>query len=183
MKNNKFKFLLNLFFKGLLVVAPLYFSGYVIYWAIKNVDGMMDIGIPGLGILIVLIGITIVGYLVTTFITQPILDYFDRLLNKIPLFKLIYGSIRDLMEAFVGEDKKFNEPVIVDIEGGMQKIGFLTQKSMESINLPEHVGVYFPFSYAFTGNFVIVHKDKVKPLNANSAEVMKYVVSGGISEL
>lgn len=183
MKNNPIKFLLNLFFKGLLLVAPIFLSGYVVYWAIRNVDGLVNIGIPGVGILIVIIGITFVGYLVNTFITQPIYDYFSRLLNKVPLVKLIYGSIKDLMEAFVGEDKKFNQPVIVEIEGGMQKIGFLTQKSMENLNLPEYVGVYFPFSYAFTGNFVLVLREKVKPLNVNSAEVMKYVVSGGISDI
>lgn len=183
MKNNKIKFLINLFFKGLLLVAPIYLSGYVIYWAIRNVDGIFNIGIPGLGILIVIIGITLVGYLVTTFITEPIYNYFSKLLNKIPLLKLIYGSIKDLMEAFVGEDKKFNEPVLVEIEGGMFKMGFLTQRSMEKVNMPDYVGVYFPFSYAFTGNFVIVHKDKVKPLQSNSAEVMKYVVSGGITEI
>lgn len=184
MKNKTLRFLINLFFKGLLLVAPLWFSIYIIYIAITKVDSIIVTGIPGAGVLIVLGGITLIGYLVTTFITEPIYNYFTKLLERVPLFKLIYGSIRDLMEAFVGEEKKFNEPVLVDLTGnGLKKIGFVTQKDLSALGLKDEVAVYFPLSYTFSGNLYIVSKEKVTPINANPAEVMKFVVSGGVSEL
>lgn len=184
MKNKLIRILANFFLKGLLLVAPLWFTIYVIYLAIAKVDNIVHVGIPGVGLAIVVAGITIIGYLVTTFITEPIFNYFTRLLEKFPLFKLIYGSIRDLMEAFVGEEKKFKEPVIVDMnEYGLKKIGFITQKDLSILGLTDDVAVYFPHSYNFSGNFFVVPKSRVKPLNVHPAEIMKFVVSGGVSDI
>ena len=106
---NKFlKLILNYFFKGVLILVPIIFSVYVIYYVIKSIDGIINIGIPGAGILIVLMIFTLVGALVTSFITEPIFNYFDRLLNRMPFFKMMYSAIRELLEAFVGEEKKLN---------------------------------------------------------------------------
>ena len=124
----------------------------------------------------------IAGILVTNVITDPIKRWFYRWLNRLPLFKFLYSSIKDLTEAFVGEEKKFNEAVLVDVNGdGLKKIGFLTQKDLSSINLPGHVAVYFPWSYSFAGQVVIVPTDKVEPLNMNAADAMKFAISGGVS--
>lgn len=184
MKNKPVKFLMNLFFKGLLVVLPLWLSGYIIFWAIRKVDRVVDFGIPGVGFLIVIAGITLAGYLVTALITAPITAYFDKLLSKVPVFKLLYTSIRDLMEAFVGEEKKFNEPVIVEMNNsGLKKIGFVTQHDLSILKLNGHVAVYFPHSYNFSGNFFIVPSEKVQRLDSSPTEIMKFVVSGGVSEL
>ncbi len=181
---NKFvKLILNYFFKGVLILVPLLFSAYVIYSVIKNVDGIVDLGIPGAGILIVLVGLTLVGALVTSFITEPIFNYFDRLLNRVPLFKLMYSSIRDLLEAFVGEEKKFNEPVTVEMQNGFKQIGFLTQKNLSAIGLNDDVAVYFPFSYSFAGKVLLVPRNKVAALDMKPADAMKFVVSGGVSEI
>lgn len=182
--NKMIKSLLNYFFKGALIIVPLALSVYVIYYVIMKVDGLVNLGFPGAGLLIVLLSLTLAGFLVTTFITQPIFDYFDRLLNRIPLFKLIYSSIRDLLEAFVGEDKKFNEPVLVDMgQGGIKQIGFITQKDLSSIGLQDDVAVYFPLSYSIAGKLAIVPKEKIKPLTMKASDAMKFVVSGGVSEI
>jgi uncharacterized membrane protein len=102
----------------------------------------------------------------------------------VPLFKLIYSSIRDLLEAFVGEDKKFNEPVLVDMgQGGIRQIGFLTQHDLKAIGLESDVAVYFPLSYSFAGKVMIVPREKIQPLDMKASDAMKFVVSGGVSEL
>jgi uncharacterized membrane protein len=100
-----------------------------------------------------------------------------------PLFKLLYSSVRDLLEAFVGEDKKFNEPVLVEISEGVKQIGFVTQRDLSNIDLPDEVAVYFPFSYSIAGKVLIVDRNRVKPLKMKASDAMKFAVSGGVSEI
>jgi len=189
--------LLNYFVKGLLIVVPLGAAFFLIYWAVSSIDNALNLSsafvvdskgkplyIPGLGILNVIILILIAGVLVTNVITQPIKQWFNRWLNRLPLFKFLYSSIKDLTEAFVGEEKKFNEPVLVDVnEFGLKKIGFLVKKDMTVLNLPGEVAVYFPYSYSFAGQVVIISADKVHPIDVGAAEIMKFVISGGVSGL
>ena len=140
--------------------------------------------IPGLGILNVVVLILVAGILVTNVVTDPIKRWFYRWLNRLPLFKFLYSSIKDLTEAFVGEEKKFNEPVLVQInEFGVKKIGFVTQKDLSALNLPGEVAVYFPWSYSFAGQVIIISADKVKPIDKSAADMMKFVISGGVSGL
>jgi uncharacterized membrane protein len=192
------KVLLNYFVKGLLIVVPIGAAVLLIFWAVKSLDSALNLSgflwtdaktgkpvyIPGLGILNVLVLIFIAGILVTNVITEPIKRWFNRWLNRLPLFKFLYSSIKDLTEAFVGEEKKFNEPVIVEMnEFGLKKIGFLVQKDLSALNLPGEVAVYFPFSYSFAGQVIIIASEKVKPIDKSPADMMKFVISGGVSGL
>ncbi|WCT14957.1 DUF502 domain-containing protein [Mucilaginibacter jinjuensis] len=188
--------LLNYFVKGLLIVVPLGAACFLIYWAVSGIDKALNLSdllwisptthkpvyIPGMGILSVVVFIFICGFIVTTIITDPIKNWFNRWLNRLPLFKFLYSSIKDLTEAFVGEEKKFNEPVLVDMNGS-KRIGFLTQHDLSSIGLPGEVAIYFPWSYSFAGQVVIVSADKVKPIDKSAAQIMKFVISGGVSGL
>jgi uncharacterized membrane protein len=190
--------LLRYFIKGLLIVVPLGAAFFLIFWAIRSLDSALNLSdflwtdsktgkpvyIPGLGILNVLIIILIAGILVTNVVTDPIKRWFNRWLNRLPLFKFLYSSIKDLTEAFVGEEKKFNEPVLVEInEFGLKKIGFMVQKDLSALNLPGEVAVYFPLSYSFAGQVIIISADKVKPIDRSAADMMKFVISGGVSGL
>jgi uncharacterized membrane protein len=189
--------LLNYFVKGLIVVVPIGAAAFIIFWGVAKIDESLNLSgilltnskgqpiyIPGLGILNVLVIIMIVGFLVTNVLTDPIKHWINRGINRIPLFKFLYSSIKDLTEAFVGEEKKFSEPVLVEInEFGLKKVGFLVQKDLAKLNLPGDVAVYFPFSYSFAGQVVIVPADKVKPIDKGAAEMMKFVISGGVSGL
>jgi len=191
-----FKALLNYFIKGLLIVVPLGAAFLLIFWAVRGIDNALNLSgvflsdtktvkplyIPGLGIANVVVLILIAGILVTNVVTEPIKRWFNRWLNRLPVFKFLYSSIKDLTEAFVGDEKKFNEPVIVDVnEFGLKKIGFLVQKDLAALNLPGDVAVYFPFSYSFAGQVVIISSDKVKPIDKSAADMMKFVISGGVS--
>ncbi|RZA00226.1 MAG: DUF502 domain-containing protein [Sphingobacteriaceae bacterium] len=189
--------LLNYFFKGLIIVVPLGAAAYLLFWAVSAVDNALNLSdilwvdkhgrsryIPGLGILNVVVIIMIAGVLVTNVITDPIKVWLNRWINRLPFFNFLYSSIKDLTEAFVGDEKKFTEAVIVQVnEFGLKKVGFLVQKDLSKLNLPGDVAVYFPFSYSFAGQVVIVPADKVKPVDKNSADMMKFVISGGVSGL
>jgi len=191
-----FSILLRYFVKGLLIVVPLGVAIFLIYWAISSIDNALNLDflwhdkngkavyVPGLGILNVIVIIMIAGILVTNVITDPIKRWANRWINRLPLFKFLYSSVKDLTEAFVGEEKKFNEPVLVTVnEFGLKKIGFLVQKDLAALNLPGEVAVYFPYSYSFAGQVVIISADKVKPIDKSAANMMKFVVSGGVSGL
>ena len=187
--------LLNYLIKGLLIVVPIALSFFLVFWAVTTVDSWLNINnilgvnpitganrnIPGLGLGLVITIILLAGIFVSYFVTEPMYNWFQRTLNKLPLLNFIFSSIKDLTEAFVGDEKKFNNPVLVDVEGGMKRIGFLTQNDLSKLDLPNDVIVYFPFSYSFAGQVYVVSKDKIKPLNISAAEAMKLVVSGGVS--
>ncbi|SMD18043.1 DUF502 domain-containing protein [Pedobacter nyackensis] len=187
--------LLNYLIKGLLIVLPIALSVFIVVWAVTTVDSWLNVNnilgvdpntgasrnIPGLGLALVISLILIAGIFVTYFVTEPMYDWFHRLLDKIPFLKFIYSSIKDLTEAFVGDEKKFNNPVLVEVGGDLKRIGFLTQSDLKSINLPGESIVYFPFSYSFAGQVYVVKHEKIKPLNMSAADAMKLVVSGGVS--
>jgi len=192
-----FRALLRYFFKGLIIVVPMGAALFLIYWAVSSLDNTLNLSdilwhdktgkpvyIPGLGILNVVVLIMVAGILVTNVVTDPIKRWFNRWLNRLPLFKFLYSSIKDLTEAFVGDEKKFNEAVIVEVnEFGLKKIGFLVQKDLTALNLPGEVAVYFPYSYSFAGQVIIISADKVKPIDKSAADMMKFVISGGVSGL
>lgn len=187
--------LLNYFIKGLIIVLPIGLSVFIVIWAVTTVDSWVNVNnilgadaitgesknIPGLGLFLVLAIIMLAGIFVTNFVTEPMYNWFHKAMDKLPILKFIYTSIKDLTEAFVGDEKKFNHPVLVEVEGDLRRIGFLTQSDLTAIGLPGESIVYFPFSYSFAGQVYVVKNEKIKPLDMSAADAMKLVVSGGVS--
>ncbi len=183
-----FRRLFNYFLGGLLISLPIAGTAYVLVTAFHLVDNIIDtqyffgLSIPGLGLVLVLSFITFIGFIGEGLLTKPILDFFDHLLEKTPGIKVIYSMIKDFIEAFVGDKKKFTEGVAVEMTNGIYKLGFVTGKDLSAIELEGLVAVYFPHSYNFSGNLFLVPKEKIKPLNGNSSELMKFIVSGGVTD-
>lgn len=171
------------FLRGILFLTPVSLTVYILVEIVRWTDNLLPINIPGLGIITVLFATAFIGYLGNTFFAKPVFDLFNDLLKKIPIVSFIYTSINDLVTAFAGDKKKFDSPVLVpfDSEGILFKPGFITHKDLEDIGLPGKVTVYFPHSYNFSGNVFIVDKTKLIPLTGSNTELMKYVVSGGVS--
>lgn len=197
MKHRTIRLFFNYLIKGTLVVVPLAGALFLIVWVVVSIDSALNLSswlwedesgaplyVPGLGILTVLILLVAVGMVFTNVVTEPIYNWFNNVLSRIPLFSTLYSSIKDFTEAFVGDAKKFNEPVVVEVnETGLKKIGFLTQRDLSKIGLDGEVIVYFPYSYSFAGQVVVVKSERVKPLNMSATDAMKLVVSGGVSGL
>jgi uncharacterized membrane protein len=192
--NRFFRALVRYFLQGLLYLAPISITVYIIYQAFIYIDGLLDeyileylgFNIPGLGILIILISIALMGFILSSIIFRPLWRAFERLLVRAPLVKIIYTSVKDLLEAFVGQKKKFTEPVLVKINNttDLQKIGFITAKDLDILGLGnEKVAVYLPHSYAFSGNLFIAPVENITPINAPPAEVMKFIVSAGVTKI
>ncbi len=177
--------LLAYFFQGLIATAPIILTGYLLYVSFVYIDGLLPFEIPGLGLLVILVSVTIIGFFVQLAIRTPLYHYFQKLLDKLPLVQVIVTSIKDLLSAFVGKEKKFEYPVrvLIDPQNNIERMGFLTQKSLDFIGIEDgKVAVYFPSSYGILGELYIVPHTLVKPLDNKAAEIMKFIISGGVSK-
>jgi uncharacterized membrane protein len=180
----------NYFLKGLLFMVPIALTLYIFYLIFTKIDNLLKIPIPGLGIvpgvgfIATLLLITVVGFLVSNFLTKKIMLLADKLLNNLPLVKLLYSSIKDLINAFVGDKKSFNKPVLVRLskDGSAYALGFITCASLENLGLKDLVAVYIPQSYNFAGNLLLFPREQVQLLQVSSSEVMTFIVSGGVAK-
>ncbi len=187
------KKLTSFFLQGLLFLAPISITFYVIYLVFdfsdnilqETISGLIGREIPGLGILIMVVFLTILGYVGQTVIARPFKAFFHKLIHTIPLLELIYSAIKDFFSAFVGKDKKFNKPVMFKInpKDNASRVGFITNDHLDAFGASGLVAVYVPFSYTFTGETSLVAKDAIQPINAAASEVMKFLVAGGVADI
>jgi len=176
------KRLVNYFLKGLLVFVPVALTVFTIILVFTKLDGLLKIPIPGLGLVITILIITLVGFLASNFVGKKVFALIDGLLAKLPVVKMLYSALKDLTGAFAGEKKSFDKPAIVELTpGGAKAVGFITRDGLEFLSLSDHVAVYFPQSYNFAGSVLIFSSDRVTPIDIDSSEAMAFVVSGGVS--
>ena len=179
------KVLVKYFLQGLFYIVPIAVTIYVIVYLVVLLDSLINLDIPGLGIIIILIAVTLTGYLGTHFFLKYF-SPFDRAIEKTPLIKIIYTSMKDLMSAFVGKKKQFKKPVLVKMGAGIEaeKLGFITKSDLSDLGIEgDKVAVYFPFSYAISGQVMVVPKKNITLLNASSTDVMKLIISGGVTSV
>lgn len=177
--------LFNYFLRGLVVVVPLALTLYVCAIIFTTIDSWVPLGIPGLGFLITLVFITLVGFLASLLVTQGLIGALDRLLERLPFVRLLYSSAKDMLNAFVGEKKRFDKPVLVSLseDRAVKVLAFLTSDSLASLGLADLVTVYMPQSYGFAGHILVVPADRVERIDADAAEVMAFIISGGVTQV
>ncbi len=197
-KRFNYKQLFQYFLQGLLVLAPVVVTGYALYWVVTSIDellpiftiiddqGKVKVRNFGLGFVIIIAAISIVGYLSTFFIQSRIFNLFDHWLEKVPGVKFVYTTVKDFFEAFAGEKKKFNKPVLANIDDNdVWRVAFLTRNDMEDFGLKEYVAVYVPMSYSIAGNVYLIPASRVKTLEGylSPSEAMKFAISGGVTKM
>jgi len=180
------------FFSGLLIIFPAAATIFIIWKSFTLMDNYLGEVVkkifgyefPGVGILLTFGSITLIGYLVSRFASGAVIAWIEKFLSRIPVVRTIYSSMKDFSEAFIGEKKKFTEPVLVRMnDKGILKIGFLTQKDLTQLKLTDHSAVYFPYSYSFMGALNIISNDRIIPVDVNSTELMKFIISAGVTNL
>jgi uncharacterized membrane protein len=174
------------FIRGLIFLVPTAATIYVVVEIFIIIDGIIPYEIPGLGLLTLLSAITLFGIFTGTILAQPFIYWGNQLLKSAPLIQTIFSAIKDLVSAFVGSQKKFDQPVLVKMyeQAEVQKLGFMTGSDLKDIGIPDgKVAVYLPHSYAFSGNLFIVPAANVTPIDAKPADVMKFIVSGGVTKV
>lgn len=189
--------ILRYFFQGLIILAPIGVTAFTLYWAFITIDNLVPkelfpesspvsyLRYKGVGFVLVILMVVIVGYLSSSFIISRLFSLFDQLLERTPFIKYIYSSVKDVFDAFVGEKKKFDHPVLAQIYGqDVWELGFITQQDVTSLGLVGYTAVYVPHAYAITGKVFMVPLEKVKPVtNISAGDAMKFVVSGGVTHI
>jgi len=192
--------LMRFFFQGLLLLLPAVLTIYLVYLIFTALNETLFSAIgsllmqffpalePGLtatlaGTAVTILVITLTGLIGSMYLGRYAMSYIDRFLDRIPLVKLLHSALKDLFHAFLGDNKRFDQPVLVSLteEGTVKVMGFMTQDNMESFGLKDEVAVYLPQSYNFAGNLIIVPKARIQPLNVAASQVTAFVVSGGVS--
>lgn len=193
--------LLRYFLQGLLYIAPLAITGYIIFVLFSFIDGLLRqllqplFGpvIPGIGMLLMAMVLILLGYFGQTFIGRPLKTSMEKLLAKVPILNIVYSAFSDLISSLIGSERKFNKPVLVQVNpaANLEKLGFLTEEQLhllEASAKPDapgrescRVAVYFPHSYNFSGELYIVPATQVQPVHLPPGDVMKFIVSGGVA--
>jgi len=196
--------LLRLFLQGVIILAPISLTIWTVVAVFNWIDdilpntlhnlfpGLVHIDrfglpqrIPGIGF-VVFIGIALfVGYISSSFLVGRLVEIADNMLERIPGIKLIYSTVKDFVEAFAGNKRKFNKAVLVSVMADdVWQVGFITQEELHEFHLQEYVAVYVPQSYAFAGHLYFVKRDRVKVLtDISSTDAMKFAISGGVTEI
>lgn len=181
------KKLISYFIKGLLVFVPIALTIFLLFWVFTSFDaifkGRLPKYFPGLGLLLSIVLITFIGFLASNFLGKKLFQLIDKLFSNLPLIKLLYSAVKDILEAFAGDKKSFDKPVIASVGPGSNAkiVGFITRDSLENLGLNDYVAVYMPQSYNFAGNVLLFPKEAVQPLNIESSQAMAFIVSGGLS--
>ena len=172
------------FAQGLLVLAPVAITSWIVWYTVTTLDRWLETRVPGLGILIAAAGITLIGYLTGNVVGNKLVSWLEAGLQRVPLIRILYNSLRDLLGAFVGQKRKFDKPVAVEMnQHGLKVLGFLTSERFDDPQLAGHVSVYLPESYNFAGNLIVVPRNRVHPLDADGAEFMAFIMSGGVTDM
>ena len=171
------------FLRGLVITTPLALTIWVCWWVVSTVDNLLPLGIPGAGILVTILVITLVGALGSNLVARGVVNAMDGLLERLPFVRLLYSSTKDLLNAFVGEQRRFNRPVRArfDEAGLVWTLGFVTAEGAVRLGMPGFVAVYVPQAYNFAGNLIIVPSAHVEAIEGDAAEMMAFIVSGGVS--
>jgi uncharacterized membrane protein len=184
----------QIFFKGLIVVLPITLTFYLLIWASYKIESVfgslveMIIGqwpyIPGLGILITVIFIFLVGLLVNNYVTGRFFKWLSRTLEKVPLIKVIYNPLKDLMALIPGRSSDQNKPqrvVLVPLEAlGVNALGLVTREDLDEIPGSNLISVYIPLSYMLGGFTVLIEKEKVKKVDLPVDQALKLSVTAWI---
>jgi uncharacterized membrane protein len=193
---------LQLFLQGLVVIVPIAVTIYAVIWLFRAIDSILpgivyalfpdntvipheSVDIPGINVIILILLIIFIGWISSLFFVSRLVSFFDRVLEHTPGVKFIYTSVKDFLEAFAGNKRKFDKPVLVNVDGAdVWRVGFITHEDAHSLDLADHAVVYVPHAYAVSGITYIVPKEKIRLLtHTTSADAMKFTISGGVTEV
>lgn len=188
----------RIMFQGLMAILPAVLTLYILYWLLWSAETVLGAVIkavlpdgwyiPGMGLLAGVTATFFFGLALNAFLVRRLLDLGEGLLNRIPLIKTLYGSVKDFVGFFAAhKEKEFNQVVTVELEFGgvpMRLLGFVTRNDFRG--LPEGIGgegeiaVYLPLSYQIGGYTVIVPRSAVQPVDISTHRAMGFIVTGGM---
>jgi uncharacterized membrane protein len=192
------KMVTKLFLKGLAAVLPIVVTIYVLYWLGTTAESLLGRGLkmlipgslywPGMGVVAGLVLVLVIGVLMNAWLFRKVFRWGERLLERIPLVKAVYGSVRDLMGFFSGSDKKTMRKAVMVAVGNtpLRLVGFITREDFSGlpagIGGDDTVAVYLPMSYQIGGFTTMVPRSAVQLIDMSIEQAMRFAVTAGMSE-
>jgi uncharacterized membrane protein len=179
------------FVTGIILLAPMAATIWVINFllgALEPVTPKLEGGIfvtflahliPVVALLAIIL---LVGWLSRTAL-GGLASMVGDFVSRLPVLGLVYSSVRDLVNAVSGEEKRFQHPVWVKpiANSPLRFIGFITREDLAVLGAPGDVAVYLPHSYNISGNLIVVPRRVVRPIKTKSADLFAFVATGGMS--
>lgn len=185
--------ILKYFLQGLVVFIPLSITVIIIVKLFQFFESLFSfVGLTGIAFFdtiiafaALLIFVTIIGILASSFVFQKLFTFVEKKMEQAPLIRHLYSPIKDFMNAFMGNKKRFTKPVLVltNPQANIQEVGFITQDDLKEWGINDKYAVYLPYSYSFSGKLIIVPKEQITPLNTDGSEAMKFIISGGVTDV
>jgi uncharacterized membrane protein len=190
----------NYFLTGVLVTAPLVITFYGAYVVVSFIDGTvtgllpdlynpnsyLPFSVPGIGILVLVTGLVIVGFLTANFLGRLLLKWGEAVLDRMPVIRNIYGAIKQILETVLqSQSNAFRDVVLLEYpRQGVWSIGFVsgtTKGEVQNLTADEIVNVFVPTTPNPTSGFLLfVPRKDLTKLHMTVEEGIKMVVSGGI---
>lgn len=181
------KKLAQIFLKGLLVLAPVVITFFIVFKSYEIVDGIFRAPLaeagfyfPGLGLLVALALIFSAGLFTSYWLGDRLIGYFESIVLRMPLLGTVYGVIKDTVSSFGAHKKGFGQLVRVHVPGGLDFLGFLTNDSDPVFLGKDQVAVYYMQSMQWAGNLVLVPRSWIEPVDVSTEEALKFIASAGL---
>jgi uncharacterized membrane protein len=191
----------NYFLTGLIVAGPVAITIYIAWWFIQLIDGWvkpfvpaaylpetyLPFTIPGFGLVLALVGLTLVGFLTANLVGRSLLDFGEAVLDRMPVVRGIYKGVKQIFETVFKQDgHSFRKVGLIEWPGeGLWSLCFITEPAQGALAaaLPadEHVCVFVPCTpNPTTGYLVIMERARVKEIDVTTDEAFKLLMSMGI---
>jgi len=194
------------FLAGVLVTAPLAITAAVAWWLIDLVDSHivplipaqfnpdtymkevvgLEIGLPGLGLIVLFVGITLIGALTAGLVGRWIVRFWESLLNRMPVIRSVYAAVKQILETVLKQQSNaFQQAVLIEYpRRGLWAIAFVTSDTKGEVEMRtpgDHVNVFLPTTPNPTSGFLLfVPVTDLVPLDMKVEDAVKMVISGGI---
>ena len=188
------------FFAGILVTGPIALTLYIAWWFIGLVDGTvgtllpgrynpgayLPFHVPGIGLVVAIVGLTLIGALTAGYVGRVFVRVSDRVLARMPVVRGLYSATKQIFETVLSKQSTmFREVVLVEWpRRDCWTVAFVTvppEGELKDLNPPDSIGVYVPTTPNPTSGYLIyVRRQDVRPLAMTVEEGIKLVVSGGI---
>jgi uncharacterized membrane protein len=184
------KNLIKWFINGVLVLAPIGITLYVLTYIFNLIDGIGKDLIDnftarplfGSGLLLSIGFVLLIGFVSNLWISKIILEWIERIISRFPLLKTIYSTVKEVIQSFVGEKKSFSKVVLVTDKDGAKRIGFLTTEDLSTFNLDiSYVAVYIPHGFQVSGELKLYQRDQIEIVDTSVEEAMRFCLTAGVA--
>ena len=175
--------LIAYFFRGLVVLVPVVVTAYVFYLLFTSIDELLPFAVPGMGFLVAVGAVLFIGWMASNLVTNRLFRWMEKGLARVPVVNTVYGAVKEVTSAVLGDGPRFQHPVRVDLVPGqeMYMLGFVTNEDLAFLDAEEHVAVYLPQAYNIGGQVILVPTDRIEDVSVNNTQVMSFLISGGLA--